>query len=71
MEYYKQKMLDYEMVFDAVIEEFKNEMFGIYANSATREIFQSNLTQEGWKYFDFQNLNEFFAIKYNQLVGEG
>ena len=71
LEYYKKKMLDYEMVFDAVIDEFKDEMFGIYSNSATRDVFQSNLTKEGWKYFDFQNLNEFFAIKYSTLVAKG
>ena len=64
LDYYKNKMLDYETVFDSVIEEFNDSMFGFYANSTTRDQFQINLALEGWKYFDFNNLNEFFAIKY-------
>lgn len=64
LEYYKQKMLNYEAVFDLINEEFTDDMFGIYANSASPEVFQRNLMFRGWKYFDFKNLNEFFSIKY-------
>ena len=66
--YYKKKMDDYEMVFDAVINNLNDEMFGIYSNSVERDRFQSNLMSDGWKFFDFHNLNEFFSIKYKEMV---
>ena len=37
---YLEKMNQYEVVFDAVIEDFNNSMFGLYSNSVTREVFQ-------------------------------
>ena len=61
-------MNDYEVVFDSVIEDFNNSMFGEYANSVKREVFQLNLMSEGWKYFDLRNLNELFSIKYDLAV---
>ena len=64
-------MNSYEKVFDSVVEEFNNSMFGEYSNSITRDQFQINLMQEGWKYFDLGNLNELFSIKYNQLRDSG
>ena len=57
-------MDDYELVFDEVTEEFNNDMFGLYSNSVSRADFQQKLMADGWKYFDFFNLNELFAIKY-------
>ena len=29
------------------------------------------MTANGWKYFDFNNLNEFFSIKYAELLEAG
>ena len=37
---YKLKMDHYEGVFDAVIADFNDSMFGIYSNSVNRKIFQ-------------------------------
>ena len=68
LEVYKEKMNNYEEVFDAVIEDFNNSMFGPYSNSVTRKEFQQNLMSDGWKYFDLKNLNELFSIMYDQMV---
>ena len=54
----------YEVVFDAVIEDFNNSMFGLYSNSVNKDTFQFKLRLDGWKYFDLHNLNELFSIKY-------
>jgi len=43
-------------------------MFGAYANSVTKEKFKYNLAGEGWKYFELNNLNELFSMKYKVLV---
>ena len=39
LEVYKDKMDSYEEVFDAVIEDFNNSMFGYYSNSVTLKTF--------------------------------
>ena len=39
IDYYKDKMDAYELVFDAVIDDFNNSMFGQYANSVKRDTF--------------------------------
>ena len=39
LEIYKEKMNNYEEVFDAVIEDFNNSMFGYYSNSVSRKNF--------------------------------
>ena len=39
LEVYKEKMDSYEEVFDAVIEDFNNSMFGYYSNSVTLKTF--------------------------------
>ena len=54
-----------------MIEDFNNSMFGLYSNSVTREVFQRQLMSDGWKYFDLKNLNELFAIKYQEKLDEG
>ena len=54
-----------------MIEDFNNSMFGLYSNSVTREVFQRQLMSDGWKYFDLKNLNELFAIKYQEKLAEG
>ena len=61
---YKKKMDHYEGVFDAVISDFNDSMFGFYSNSVNRKTFQQHLMSDGWKYFDLNNLNELFSIKY-------
>lgn len=39
IDYYKDKMDAYELVFDAVIDDFNDSMFGQYANSIKRDTF--------------------------------
>lgn len=39
IDYYKDKMDAYELVFDAVIDDFNDSMFGQYANSVKRDTF--------------------------------
>ena len=39
VDYYRRKMDAYERVFDAVIDDFNNSMFGPFANSVTRDVF--------------------------------
>eukprot|EP00354_Favella_ehrenbergii_P004571 CAMPEP_0170458242 /NCGR_PEP_ID=MMETSP0123-20130129/5265_1 /TAXON_ID=182087 /ORGANISM="Favella ehrenbergii, Strain Fehren 1" /LENGTH=76 /DNA_ID=CAMNT_0010722301 /DNA_START=730 /DNA_END=960 /DNA_ORIENTATION=+ len=58
----------YERVFDAVIDDFNDSMFGLYSNSVTRVAFQQNLMNDGWKYFELENLNELFSLKYEEKV---
>ena len=64
-------MDDYEVVFDAVAEDFTTDMFGHYANSVSRKDFKRQLMSDGWKYFDLNNLNELFSIKYDSKVQDG
>ena len=40
VEFFKKKMISYEVVFEAVLEEFTHNMFGAHANTVTREQFQ-------------------------------
>ena len=68
---YKLKMDHYEGVFDAVINDFNDSMFGSYSNSVNRKTFQLQLMSEGWKYFDLNNLNELFSIKYEEQLEKG
>ena len=46
-------------------------MFGTYANSVTRDVFKDNLAKDGWKFFEFHNLNELFHIMYEAKVESG
>lgn len=68
---YEEKMYAYETVYDAIIEEFTNDVFGLYSNSVESEDFVQSLTTEGWKYFDLKNLNELFALKYHEKIESG
>ena len=70
-EAYEKKMYAYETVYDAIIEEFSNDVFGLYSNTISSIQFQESLIQEGWKYFDIQNLNQFFAAKYQEKIEIG
>ena len=54
-------------MFDVVAADFNNSMFGLYSNSVTRDEFQRKLSQDGWKYFDLNNLNTLFSIKYAEI----
>lgn len=40
VENFSSRMLSYEIVFDTVIEDFNNSMFGPYNNSVSREHFE-------------------------------
>ena len=62
-------MQAYEIVFDAIIEEFTIDVFGPYSNAIDSDSFQEFLGFVGWKYFDLKNLNSLFAIKYQEKVG--
>lgn len=70
-DFFKRKMLAYEVVYESLIENFDIDMFGEYSNSAPRSHFQLQLTLEGWKYFDLVNLNAFFSIKYQEQLDRG
>ena len=61
----------YEVVFEAVTDQFIVDMFGNYANDTSRETFNIALSIEGWKYFEVQNLNELFSIEYRRLIKDG
>ena len=64
VEFFKRKMFLYEIVFEAIIEQFDEDMFGPFENSISRERFKHQLAQDGWKYFDRRNLNQLFAAIY-------
>ena len=49
---YSDKMIDYSVVFDEVVNDFINETFGEYANKVSSEEFLESLQFCGWKYFD-------------------
>ena len=51
-----------------MIDVFNHDMFGPYANSVPRNQFQQSLATDGWKYFDKQNLNELFSLKYKDAL---
>ena len=69
--FFSRKISAYELVFEAVTEEFINDMFGPYANQVTRQTFKVGLQIHGWKFFEVKNLNELFKIKYDELVAQG
>ena len=71
IEFFKKKMASYEVVFEAVLAQFNDSMFGSHQNSVSKAEFQAQLAFEGWKYFNVQNLNELFAIKYREKVDSG
>ena len=54
-------------MFEQVLEEFKFDIFGEYANSCSIEEWEFRLAQSGWKYFDKKNLNELFFTKMEVL----
>ena len=64
-------MNTYEVVFDSVIEEFNNDMFGPFANSIDSKSFIQSLEWNGWKYFDKATLNEMFAVHYRNKLETG
>ena len=66
-ESYERKMFEYGLVFEQVLEEFKFDIFGEYANSCSIEEWQYRLSTCGWKYFDKKNLNELFFTKMEVL----
>ena len=50
--FYSKKISMYEIVFESLVEEFIEDMFGPYANSISREAFQVSLAINGWKFFE-------------------
>ena len=64
-------MEKYEAVFDSIIDTFLEENFGPYANKIDSNTFLNALIVSGWKYFDLNQLNELFALKYEQMVQQG
>lgn len=55
-------------MFDSIIDTFLEENFGPYANKIDSNTFLNALIVSGWKYFDLNQLNELFALKYEQMV---
>ena len=70
-EYYEKKMYSYESVYDAIIDAFINDVYGLYSNSISSGDFKDCLIADGWKYFDIKNLNHFFYVKYHDKIEEG
>lgn len=68
---YREKMEKYEEVFDSIINTFMEENFGPYANKIDSITFVNALTVSGWKYFDLNQLNELFALKYEEMIQQG
>ena len=68
---YEKKMYAYESVYDAIIDAFINDIFGLYSNSIGSDEFKDCLIADGWKYFDIKNLNHFFSVKYHDKIEEG
>ena len=64
-------MEKYEEVFDSIINTFLEENFGPYANKVDSNSFVNALTVSGWKYFDLKQLNELFALKYEEMKQQG
>lgn len=58
-------------MFDSIIDTFLEENFGPYANKIDSNTFLNALIVSGWKYFDLNQLNELFALKYEQMVQQG
>lgn len=54
---YKDKIYSYEAVYDEIINQFSEDMFGPYFNSVDKASFLRCLSLEGWKYFDLIQLN--------------
>jgi len=71
LNYFNRKISLYEVVFEAVTDQFIEDMFGPYANQVSREAFQLGLSLHGWKFFEVKNLNELFAIKFEEFVDKG
>ena len=67
----KEKMSEYEVVYQSIIDSFTLDMFGEFSNSVTRAAFRESLATDGWKYFDRKNLNELFSIKYQTALENG
>lgn len=53
------------------MEQFCLDTFGDYSNAICSQSFLRSITQNGWKYFDLRNLNEFFAVKYKEMIENG
>lgn len=50
-----------------MIEDFLDNVFGEYANKTSESEFRSSLSQYGWKYFDFANLNQLFLLMHKRF----
>ena len=60
---YEEKLIEYGLVFEQILEEFNFDIFGEYENSVSVEEWNTKLAACGWKYFDRKNLNELFFTK--------
>lgn len=68
---YTQKMTDYALVFDKIVKSIINEVFGKFSNSISQEEFLENMAFNGWKYYERQNVNQIFHIRYQKMVDKG
>lgn len=64
--FYENKIQKYQPTYDAMMNDFYDSIYGEYANRISKEKFIETLSQEGWKYFNMRNLNELFALKYEE-----
>lgn len=59
---YQDKIHKYLPTYTGMKEDFFDNVFGHFSNKITREDFINNLTVEGWKYFNSENLKEIFTV---------
>lgn len=65
--FYQLKIKKYRPTYDGMIEDFNDNVFGEYSNKVAIEDFVASLSHYGWKYFDFVNLNQLFALMYQKF----
>jgi len=64
---YLKKVERHSEIYDEIYEDFRDHLFGEFANKSTRAEFKERLASEGWKYFDANKLNGMFAEESGKL----
>ena len=64
--FYENKIQKYKPTYDGMMDDFYDSIYGEYSNRISKEKFVEKLSEEGWKYFNMRNLNELFALKYEE-----
>ena len=70
---YEHKIAKYEPTIKRMLDDFKDTLFDELYNRRTIGSFLERLTNEGWKFFNVQNLNSMFAYlleEYNNCYSD-